>query len=400
MHYIKFLRPPLVEQGRVSSSLKIVLAITTDLGDSFLSPRKPVKLAVIGAYTERRDGCNQLIPIDLAHGSALTEWKSGMRVLKFEVPLPQQPVETIQIRPANRELTALSTADILEGKQGLIMAAYADISRSSDAAPAEASACFRSLRLPTGQGGANQTVQVEEDLGESIARHIWDGGVAAVSLIAEICSGSTSQSRTPALPLLHSILRPQHRKPLNILELGCGIGTLGIGMARILSMCPDGPRTTILMTDLPEAEERARANIARQAERLTEAPTALALDFEPLDWDDGKRGELGEKARSRAWDLVVLCDCTYNTDTLQPLVKTLSAVYSHSAQRELQSPHAGGPSKTKVLLATKPRHSSEKIVFDLMAADGWAVREQAVLPLPVLDGEAQSVEVYLFEMME
>jgi hypothetical protein len=385
MHYIRLLRPPVIEAGRSQVTLKIVLTITTDLGDSFLSPREPVQLAVIGAYTEQKDGKDQLIPINLTQaGNNAPKWTAGMRVLKIDLALPtRQPVKTIQVRPSSPHLTALSTSDICLGKQGLVMAAYADLTPRVEGGgggdAAAPSVCFRSLRLPV----PNQALQVEEDIGESIARHIWDAGIAMVSLIAKLSFESTAE-----LPNLRSILLPQDR-PLNILELGCGVGVLGIGMARILSMGQPRAATHILMTDLPEAEERARANMARQGD------AAVQLDFEALDWEDAKHGTFGDKVQSRPWDLVVLSDCTYNADMLPPLVKTLSAIHSHSAR---QSAHAEEPVKTEILLATKPSHSYDKIFLDLMSADGWFIREQTVLPLPVLDGDEQSVEVYLFGM--
>ncbi|KAK4126811.1 hypothetical protein N657DRAFT_565224 [Parathielavia appendiculata] len=387
MHYIRFCRPPEVHSGRSQSSVKIVLTITTDLSDSFLSPRSPVQLAVIGAYTEHNDGRSQLIPVFLTQNNP-PAWRAGMRVLKLDLPLPPRPIETIQIRPLSRQLTALSTEDVLPGNQGLIMAVYADMPRQGDGrAP---SVCFRSLRLSAGDVAAGQTLQIEEDLGESIARHIWDSGIVMVSLLADICLDSTDASHGKPLPLFRGILLSDSRS-LNVLELGCGVGVMGIGLARILSLRRAKHTPHILMTDLPEAEEKARANIARQGESL--AGGSANLNFEPLDWHDGEKGVLGEKAASRAWDLVVLCDCTYNTDTLPPLVKTLSALHSHSARRSADGRcHV----RTEVLVATKPRHSSEMIFFDLMSDDGWTVREQTALSLPLLDGEGQTVEVYMF----
>ncbi|KAK4099492.1 hypothetical protein N658DRAFT_487691 [Parathielavia hyrcaniae] len=388
MHYIRFCRPPEVQSGRSHSSVKIVLTITTDLSDSFLSPRSPVQLAVVGAYTEHWDGNAELIPVNLTQNNPPT-WRAGTRALKLDLPLPPQPIETIQIRPLSRQLTALSTEDVLPGNQGLIMAVYADMPRQGDGrAP---SVCFRSLRLSAGGAAAGRPLQIEEDLGESIARHIWDSGIVMVSLLADICLDSTGATGDgKPLPLFCGMLQSESR-PLNILELGCGVGVMGIGLARVLSLKQSEHTPHILMTDLPEAEGKARANIARQGETL--AAGSDSLDFEPLDWHDGERGILGEKAASRAWDLVVLCDCTYNTDTLPPLVKTLSALHSHSARR---SSDAGGHIGTEVLVATKPRHSSESIFFDLMSDDRWNIREQTVLPLPLLDGGGQTVEVYLF----
>ena len=388
MHYIRFCRPPEVQAGRSHASVKIVLTITTDLSDAFLSPRNPVQLAVVGAYTERKDGQDRLVPVNLTQSNPPV-WRAGMRVLKLDLPLPPLPhaIETIQIRPLSRQLTALGTSDVLPGTQGLIMAVYADMPRPGDGrAP---SVCFRSLRLSAGDvASAPQTLQIEEDLGESIARHIWDSGVVMVSLLEDLCLGNAAGTASKPLPLFRNMLRAQTR-PLNILELGCGVGVMGVGLARIsaLARAEDMPR--ILMTDLPEAEEKARANIARQSESLGSA--SANLDFEPLDWEDGKDGGFGVQASSHAWDLVALCDCTYNTDTLPPLVQTISALHRHSARHAVE---------TEVLVATKLRHSSERTFFDLMSAEGWAVREQTVLPLPHLDSEGQAVEVYLFGKQE
>ncbi|KAL2147506.1 hypothetical protein VTI28DRAFT_8761 [Corynascus sepedonium] len=387
MHYIRFCRPPEIQVGRSHATVKVVLTITTDLSDSFLSPRNPVQLAVIGAYTERRDGKDQLVPVSLAQGNPPT-WRAGMRVLKLELPLPPQQIETIQIRPLSRQLMAMGTDDVLPGSQGLIMAVYADMPQPGDGgAP---SVCFRSLRLSTGDVVSGQTLQIEEDLGESIARHIWDSGIVMVSLLADIFLCSTSQIDNKPLPMFRAIFQSPGR-PLNILELGCGVGVMGIGLARIMLLRQAGQAPHILMTDLPEAEQKARANIARQSDSLGDA--LATLDFEPLDWEEGAKDRFGEKASSRPVDLAVLCDCTYNTDTLPPLVKTLSALHRHSA---LHSSAAEGPVKTQVLVATKPRHSSERVFFQLMSDDGWIIREQTILPLPLLDGEGQTVEIYLF----
>lgn len=392
MHYIRFCRPPEVQAGRSHASVKIVLTITTDLSDSFLSPHNPVQLAVVGAYTERKDGQDRLVPVNLTQSNP-PAWRAGMRVLKLDLPLPPLPqaIETIQIRPLSRQLTALGTSDVLPGTQGLIMAVYADMPRPGDGrAP---SVCFRSLRLSAGDvASAPQTLQIEEDLGESIARHIWDSGVVMVSLLEHLCLGSPGGAGTAGkpLPLLRNMLRAPTR-PLNILELGCGVGVVGIGLARISALARAGDMPRILMTDLPEAEEKARANMARQAESLGSA--SANLDFESLDWEDGKDGGFGAQASSHAWDLVALCDCTYNTDTLPPLVKTISALHRHSARH-------GSAAETEVLVATKQRHASERSFFDLMSAEGWAIREQTVLPLPHLDSEGQAVEVYLFGKQE
>lgn len=380
MHYVRFCRPPVIEQGRSGQkTLKLVLTITTDLSDKFLSPHEPIQLSIIGAGAPPNPGSGP-VPINLTPKNPLPTWRAGMRVLKVDVPLPPQPIETVQVRPTSRQLTALITDDISSGTgDGLILPVFADLAPGPNN-----HICFRSLRLP----GGTATLQVEEEMGESMARHVWDGGLTTACFVANMMLGQTtapnsSSSNTP-LPMLTDILQ-QNDGPLNIIELGCGVGILGLGVARILGVSAQATaeKSTLLMTDLPDAEERTLANIARSADQ-----TACSVMYENLDWNNGKDGIFGPEVTSRAWDLVILSDCTYN-DLLPQLVKTLSAVHAHSAQHS-------SPSNTKILLSTKPRHSDEREFFDLMSRDGWSIQEEARLPLPVLYDEAQTIEVYLF----
>ncbi|KAK4230142.1 putative methyltransferase-domain-containing protein [Podospora fimiseda] len=377
MHYIKLLRPPQIELIRGEQILKLVIAITTDLGDSYLSPKDPIDLLVIGAYPSPKDA-SSLIPINLTSNPRTTpKWKSGDRVLKLDLPLPprqQHPITTIQIRPLTKEITLLSTTDIYpptssSSLSGLIMPAFSDISVGS--------LPFRSLRLPTPD--TPTTLQIEEDMGDSIARHIWDSGIATTSLIADML---LTQNSNMAMPTFQKFLKSTS-EPLQILEIGCGIGTLGIALARILSLTSIPP-PRILMTDLPEAETRARANISRQP-----FPISACLEFEPLDWEEGKLGKFGTRVQNQQkWDLIVVSDCTYNTDTLGSLVGTLGAVHKYSC--------GGGGEGPKVFLATKSRHSSEREFFDLMKGDGWKIEEEMKVELPHIDGEGMPIEIYLF----
>jgi len=65
------------------------------------------------------------------------------------------------------------------------------------------------------------------------------------------------------------------------------------------------------------------------------------------------------------------------------LVKTLGEV-------------ARGNGKVYVLLAMKVRHESEMVFFDLMKEKGFEVREKCALPMPVLGGEGEEIEVFVF----
>jgi hypothetical protein len=64
-------------------------------------------------------------------------------------------------------------------------------------------------------------------------------------------------------------------------------------------------------------------------------------------------------------------------------VKTLRAV-------------AEGNREVVVLLAMKVRHESELVFFDLMTEAGFGVMEKCRVPLPVLDGEGERIEIFDF----
>ncbi|KAI6382850.1 hypothetical protein MCOR25_000367 [Pyricularia grisea] len=439
MHYIRFLRPPAIKTRQIAARqsqihVELVLTVTTDLGDSFLCPNNPLDLEVfISENSSRRnwDGHSENDEPDRSHQFRKVpmprppRWTAGSRVLKTDFLLPAfNSVEalgeaTLCVRPANRSLSSDATADLLK-THGLVMPIYVEL-RSSG--PAETVA-LRRLRFSA--PGSDQlvamrrpvAVEVEEELGESIARHIWDAGVCMTAIISSICSTIPLDGEMNNLPKLRDILTASDE--LAVVEIGCGVGILGIGLATALlhrQRCDSGrgaqtspPRpVSILMTDLPEARDRAVANISRydrmnshgppqrdsgqdgsEEDRTVEA-LPIPVDYEDLDWEDGRKGKFGAKVNARPWDLVMLSDCTYNVDMLPALVETLTAL--HRSITATSSFSVAGP---KVLLATKPRHESEKALFELMHDAGWRISDQTVLPLPVMGSEAETIEAYLF----
>ncbi|KAJ4150358.1 hypothetical protein LMH87_011110 [Akanthomyces muscarius] len=239
-------------------------------------------------------------------------------------------------------------------------------------------------------GAGKYLVEVEEEIGESIARHIWDAGVLTMCSVAGayLCPGleCSQQSLPKAMKTIFS-----SQTTLNILELGCGVGILGIGIATVVpELRKEGlEQCTIMMTDLDEAEERATTNMRRIA--TSPSNHGLSLLYENLDWEDGRRGVFGPEVACRCWDLIIISDCTYNVDMLPALVETLSAIESSSKNNK------GVATGTKVFLATKPRHASERAFFDQMTDNRWSVECSQILRLPVLGNEDESVELYLFQ---
>ncbi|XXH01746.1 hypothetical protein Hte_008107 [Hypoxylon texense] len=402
MHYIRLLRPARFDA--TSHDISLLITITTDLGDSFLHPDAPVDL-VVAADSPTGES---LLPL-VARGHPPPprrrwrwRWAAGMRVLDIKVPLlahlrKEHVTCTVTIRPAP-PLGFIGSADVLPTQRGSAGGRPPAASRGlimPAAVEMVGGVCSPvSLRTLQFRGGSQpRDLCFEEDIGESIARHIWDAGVVTACFLADACLAKEDIS--DVLPI-----RKDH---FSVLELGSGVGILGITVARILEQAAAAQGTslreaTVLLTDLPEAGERARSNISRAAAALRsdqDSAPAVVLRYENLDWDDGRRGQLGPLAAARAWDLVVLSDCTYNVDSLPALVGTLSAL--HSAGLEHASERDADSAKSSVLLATKPRHSSERALFGLLEADGWRYRVLKSIPLPKLGEEDEVVEIYMLE---
>jgi predicted nicotinamide N-methyase len=173
------------------------------------------------------------------------------------------------------------------------------------------------------------------------------------------------------LPLLGESISSATYKKLNVIELGCGCGMVGIGLAQIVPDC------SVILTDMPEAEEIATRNIANMNPAMSSQAT-----FMPIDWEL----PLSNAVENRTFDVIIVSECTYNTDTIPALVRTLSALNRRSQ-------------KAAVLVSTKVRHSSESIFFELMEDAEFVKASHTKIPLPKdesSDEEPEVVHVYIF----
>ncbi|KAL0934125.1 upf0665 family protein c [Colletotrichum truncatum] len=401
MHYIRLLRAPKLtfqkEKGKKHPwSLNIVLTVTTDLGDSFLVPDEPVKIKVVlGWELPRSEDANSM---KLA-GEKTLQWTSGMRVLKADFPaIHLEPTSTLPAgeTPLRVWITAgprqyagtaetIAMAGFNNTEDGKIVPLWANVEVPGSEAP---TTCLRRIRLGRRQ---RPFIEVEEDIGESIARHVWDAGMMVVSRLWLLCEGDSSISAGHPLSMttLQSLLVSEDT--VNILELGCGVGIFGIGLARMLSQRHDSSKKgRIVMTDLPEAEERACTNI-NILDKM--GIPSIRPEYENLDWDDGRDGDFGPLVKDTFWDLVVLSDCTYNADALPALIDTWTAIHKQNVALRPKTEQVA----TRVLVAMKVRHSDEDRLWQLVEENGWAVTEQTVMPLLMLGGEPQEIFLYLFE---
>ncbi|KAK0382856.1 hypothetical protein NLU13_9738 [Sarocladium strictum] len=399
MHYVRLLRAPQFDAS-VNDKLQLVLAITTDLGDSLLSLPQPMELVV----TAHQIVDSQEVQWNLSKKGQVV-WMPGSRVVKPVLSFPKKVqiallrrqeiklcIRVVKENSANSVRKILGVASTTGADEGLVMPAWYTLRQGLD----PDHSILRRLEMGTNKENESlvQEVEILEEIGQSIARHFWDGGLTALCAIAATVTISTDELKHgPCVRHVHEVLSREGNS--QILELGCGVGTLGIGLATLsANLSKDVLETegtcNILMTDVEEAESTARSNMALfQAKFDSLEKNRTKLSYDNLDWEEGRHGRFVEEIQSRAWDLIVLADCTYNSDTLQPLVDTLSALH-------VSNKNAGATLATKVFIATKPRHDSERAFVGYMKAAGWDLCEEEVLPLPLLGREPESVELYLY----
>ncbi|TVY41355.1 UPF0665 family protein [Lachnellula occidentalis] len=378
MHYIRFLKPPRLLSGRrgnAPSVLKAKVTITTDLGESFL-------WANVDLVVELTDGTGNDV---LERGKGYT-WKGseGMRSLEVELLIPasrgKESGEALRllVRP-KEEFQAVETFESFlgdsnehedTGEMGGVMAvrSMAIDMPSNQSLPVSTSP---SMAERTFKFGTSE-IHIWEETGESIARHIWDAGLLISAYLAS-ASVPSSRKAIPPLPYLHKTLS---QKDLAVIELGAGCGIVGITLCTLFKQ----QISQILLTDLPEASEILTQNLSSNL-------SSKNISHQVLDWSS----PLPQNVRETQWDMAVVADCTYNPDVVPDLVQTLRRLGEARAR-------ASASRQMLVLLAMKVRHDSEMVFFELMAEAGFVVREKCTLPLPVLGGEDEEIEIFVFAM--
>lgn len=156
IHYIRILKPPtLYRIGGSRGVIKALITITNDLGDEFC----PFDVALKADLVSEEGGAS-IEPHSIP-------WKSGMRVLWVEMA-----TEHVFLEPSLRVFDTASSTDghcsdpIALGRMPLIVGCSCKI---DDAL--QGRGCRRSERRFLLQPG--DYLRIDEDIGDSIARHIW-----------------------------------------------------------------------------------------------------------------------------------------------------------------------------------------------------------------------------------
>ena len=155
-----------------------------------------------------------------------------------------------------------------------------------------------------------------------------------------------------------------------MIELGSGTGITGIAFAQAYPGCD------MVLTDMPEAQELIELN---RLGMTTDDQSRVR--FQPLEWGPG----LPPAVEEQSFDLILLSDCTYNSSSAPSLVRTLTALVSRTES-------------AKVIMATKVRHPTETVFFELIGQAGMEVIAHDIVPLPRnARDEPSAVDIYVFQ---
>jgi 2-polyprenyl-3-methyl-5-hydroxy-6-metoxy-1,4-benzoquinol methylase len=203
----------------------------------------------------------------------------------------------------------------------------------------------------------NCPLRIAEQSGETIIRHVWDAGV--------ILSAALAFDRISELPdelqiVISGVVCTT--KETRILELGCGVGVLGISIASAFPHCQ------VIMTDLSDAQVLVEENIRLNLHKFPHL--GQNTRFRVLNWEAKPYPAWTVKEK---FDVIVMADVTYNTATFTALADTLEHL--------LRTRSKGG----KVLCCGKRRHDEEEGFWRLVQERGFIIEKRIIFGMD-LDG--------------
>ncbi|CAG8399554.1 unnamed protein product [Penicillium salamii] len=355
VYYVRFLKTPRIQKGSITA----LICITTDLGDAFLAEDADLVLTV------EKDN-------EVVYKSQI-KWNAYNRELPITLgPLPVNLIKTLVLKvdaEAEPQSKSKSISEpCLSPSIPLIVGAI-----SAPFGPQNTPAAKlvqRTINAPEAV-----RLQVWEETGNSIARHIWDAGLATVVYLGETLQRmsqrdhAVKRNKAPtksALPALEKVLTTSRTSVIQVVELGAGCGIVGIGLAQMLSNC------SVLLTDLPEVEEIITRNINE-----TRPANVSSIRYQNLDWEQPP-----DDLCSQPIALILVSDCTYNADSLPVLVSCLDRLVRTSPE-------------AIILVSLKRRHESETVFFDLMRSAGFRSVQDS-MELPSEHGQVDEIEFYCY----
>ena len=355
MNFVRFVKTPRVSSKLTKKSnakpnsnktsaqqLSLLLTITTDFspfaGETYL-----------------------LCELLSSNGSALAaqeiQWQGHERDIKVEFSVQQSPLSNhkIVITPRTGSASTDFLAQFLGGTVSHVVGVETDWFSTTTSTRHDT--VSRRFNSPTGP------IIIAEQAGETIIRHVWDAGI----ILSAVISYRHLPSLPPGLTALLKYLQSPDQS-LKVLELGTGVGVLGICAALAF------PDATVVMTDLPDAQVLVDKNIhlnASPKNKLTQHAS-----FRVLDWETQPYPEWTSVER---FDLIVMADVTYNTATFVALANLLEHLLKT------------GSRGAKVICCGKRRHDEEKQFWKIVGERGFAIDQREIFSMD-LEGGFESCE--------
>ena len=152
VHYIRFLTAPKLHAVGV---IKVLITITTDLGDDFFHCDRPLRAGLFS---------NSSNTTELLQSRSIL-WKAGMRVLWVEIFAHVSPGLRLRVEAESEAKTTCSDTIALD-RMPLVIGCCSNLDPLQ-----ESGVCGRSERSLLLQ--PENCLRIDEDIGESIARHVW-----------------------------------------------------------------------------------------------------------------------------------------------------------------------------------------------------------------------------------
>lgn len=367
MHYIRFLKLPKLNTPKTANKnfheLSAKITVTNDLGELFLTRCLPLEVVLL-VHLNRAQKQQHIYQF---------EWQPYSRALDINFTILSKYLRDANGRALPCELIVKrmtkKTSRRDEGNmqdEGRIIDVYSE----EFGLDSGITTTVKRILSPN----HNTTMVIREGKGESIARHIWDAGLVLSELFYTMtCEDSKLANQLPRIATALS------RKNLKAIELGTGVGLVGLALAETLANRENSENgsSEVLLTDLLDARELVEINIANKFK----CNGHVSVDFAELDWTK----PLPESIAADDWDIVIVADCIYNPDYAQALAGTIKSLLVAKGQETRAEKLA--------FLAMKPRHAAEAVFFDYAEQLGIRIIEKVKIPIPVLGDESQEIHI-------
>jgi hypothetical protein len=343
MNFVRFVKTPRIgstpskkintkSNAKKSSTsvLSMILTITTDF-----SP--------FAASAELL--CQVISPDNFVLAEQRLHWDGTLRDIKTDIHIPSGSKEgRVVISPIDDSGSKTFLSQFLREQTNHIVGV--ETATFALNTPCRHDTVYRQFSLPHGP------LRIAEQAGETIIRHVWDAGI--------ILSAALTCNPLSILPNeLQQFLPPMlFDREMKILELGTGVGILGVSIATAF------PTSTVVMTDLLDAQslvdENTRLNTNNHPQLIRNA------SFRALDWEERP---FPQWTMTEKFNLIVMADVTYNIATFIALADTLEHL--------LRTGSKGG----KVLCCGKRRHDEEEGFWRLVRERGFVIHQRVIFAM-------------------